>query len=142
MKKFKNACKILVSFKRRGHMEDSSRVVKMDHGNIGWKCGLYSFCCTDQLQDLVWIWCASYFIYQMVNFLTSWSPIIFWIDVCISYLKSTTGDKQWSTMNLKFQIFINDFSTVRLESAFDNYTNGFPKCDLIYWSISLWKCVE
>jgi len=70
MKKFKNACKILVSLKRWGHMEDSSRVVKMDHGKIGWKCGLYSFCCKDQLQDLVWIWCTSYFIYQMVNFLT------------------------------------------------------------------------
>jgi len=49
------------------------------------------------------------------------------------------GDKHESTMNLKIQIFIHDFSTVGPESVFYNDMNGFPKHDCIYWSISLWK---
>ena len=124
---------------KKDHKKNSGRVVKMDHGDIGSKCELDWFCCIDQLQNLVWI--CTYFIHQMANFLTSWPPIIFWTDVCVSCLKSPMGDKRGSTMNLNFQIFTHDFSTVGLESAFYNYTNGFPKYDFIYWGISLRKRV-
>jgi len=33
-KDIRNACKIFGSLKEKDHMEDSGRVVKMDHGNI------------------------------------------------------------------------------------------------------------
>jgi hypothetical protein len=35
MEKIRNACKIFGNLKERDHTEDSDRVVKMDHGDIG-----------------------------------------------------------------------------------------------------------
>jgi len=35
MEKIRNACKIFGSSKERDHTEDSGRVVKTDHGDIG-----------------------------------------------------------------------------------------------------------